>query len=256
MTRGNPTLNPQRLGVSLHCRFLRFNLPLDSDAKNNPIHNRHRVLFISSLSLIVFLLVVLLKSHFATVDASINSWSASIQSASFIEMAEVIHYSFAPSPSFVASLLVAVYLFYKKFKFMGLFLIGAMAANVTLVEIIKVLVHSPRPLNGILTVQGFSFPSGHVTSTVVLCGLLTYFAWNHWKSSILKILWGLFSVVIAIVVGLDRIYLNVHWFSDVLGAYSWGVFWLAFSILTFQYLGKVVHNEELPTTGRKGNMKR
>jgi undecaprenyl-diphosphatase len=187
----------------------------------------------------MFLLMVFLKSNFATLDANVNSWSASIQSASFIEMAKIIHYSFAPTPSFVASLLVAVYLFYKKYKYEALLLMGAMAANVTLVEIIKMLVHFPRPLNGILTIQGFSFPSGHVTNTVVLFGLLTYFAWNHWKSSILRILWSLFSVVIAIVVGLDRVYLNVHWFSDVLGAYLLGVFLLTFSILTFQYLVQV-----------------
>jgi undecaprenyl-diphosphatase len=130
-------------------------------------------------------------------------------------------------------------------------LIGAMAANVILVEIIKTLVHSPRPLNGVLALQGFSFPSGHVTNIVVLFGLLTYFAWSHWKSSILRILWSLFSAVIAIVIGLDRIYLNVHWFSDVLGAYLWGMFWLTFSILIFQYLAKVVINQELPTADRK-----
>lgn len=202
----------------------------------------------------MFLLIVFLKSHFATMDANINSWSASIQSAPFIEMAKIIHYSFAPTPAFVASLLVAVYLFHKKYKYEALLLMGAMAANVALVEIIRMLVHFPRPLNGVLTIQGFSFPSGHVTSNVVLFGLLTYFAWSHWKSSILRTLWSVFSVVIAIVVGLDRIYLNVHWFSDVLGAYALGVFWLAFSILTFQYLAKVVI-KELPTTDRKEKMR-
>jgi len=187
----------------------------------------------------MFLLTVFLKSHFATMDANVNSWSTSIQSASFTEMAKMIHYSFAPAPSFAASLLVAIYLFYKKYQYEALLLMGAITANITLVEIIRMLVHFPRPLNGILTIQGFSFPSGHVTNTVVLFGLLTYFAWNHWKSSILRILWSLFSVVIAIVVGLDRVYLNVHWFSDVLGAYLLGVFLLTFSILTFQYLVQV-----------------
>jgi undecaprenyl-diphosphatase len=166
-------------------------------------------------------------------------------------MAKIIHYSFDTTPSFVTSLLVAVYLFHQKYDCQALLLTAAMAANIILVETIKTLVHFPRPLNGILTVQGFSFPSGHVTNTVVLFGLLTYFAWNHWKSSILRILWSFFSVLIAIVVGLDRIYLNVHWFSDVLGGYSLGVFWLTFSILTFLYLERVVIDQELPTTDRK-----
>jgi undecaprenyl-diphosphatase len=213
-------------------------LPLDSSARNNLMHNRQAILFILSLSLIAFLLIVFLKGDFASIDVNINSWAASIQSAPFTEMAEIIHYGFAPAPSFVASLLVAAYLFHEKCKFEALLLLGAMAASVVLVEMIRTLVQSPRPINGILTIQGSSFPSGHITSTVVLFGLLTYFAWNHWKSSVLRTSWSLFSVAIAIVVGLDRIYLNVHWFSDVVGAYVLGVFLLTFSILTFQYLTK------------------
>ncbi len=63
-------------------------------------------------------------------------------------------------------------------------------------------------------------------------------------------------MAIAIVVGLDRIYLNVHWFSDVLGGYSFGVFWLTLSIFTFQHLTKVVINQELPTTNREEKKKR
>jgi undecaprenyl-diphosphatase len=215
--------------------ILRLNLTLVSNPENDAFQSRRLILFISSVSLIMFLIIVFLKSHFAIMDSNINSWSASIQSAPFVEMAKIIHYSFAPTPTFAASLLVAVYLYCKKYKYEAFLLIGAMAASVTLVEIIKMLVHFPRPSNGIMTIQGFSFPSGHVASTVVLFGLLTYFGWTHWKSSILRILWGLFSVFIAISVGLDRIYLNVHWFSDILGAYSLGLFLLTSSILTFQY---------------------
>jgi undecaprenyl-diphosphatase len=204
----------------------------------------------------MFLLTVFIKSHFAAVDANVNSWAASIQSASFVEMAEIIHYSLAPTPSFVASLLVAAYLFCKKYKYEALLLIGAMTANVTLVETTKMLVNIPRPSNGILTIQGSSFPSGHVTNVVVLFGLLTYFAWAHWKSTILRILWSLFSIGLAIVVGLDRIYLNVHWFSDVLGACLLGVFLLTFSILTFQYHANVAIDQELPTPDRKEKIHR
>ena len=147
-------------------------------------------------------------------DANINAWSTSVQSAPFTEMAKIIHYSFDTTPALVTALIVAAYLFYKKYNYEALLLMGSLAGNIVLTEIVKTLVHSPRPLDAILTTQGFSFPSGHVTNTVVLFGLLTYFAWHHWQSAILRILLSMLSVIVAIVVGLDRIYLNVHWFGD------------------------------------------
>ena len=47
---------------------------------------------------------------------------------------------------------------------------------------------------------------------------------------------GLYVSVVG-VVGFDRIYLNVHWFSDVLGALFLGAFWVAFCVWMFKSLG-------------------
>lgn len=205
-----------------------------SKAKNLS-RNRRMILFALLSSLIAFLLIASLKSGFAALDSNINFWSASIQSAQFTQIAEIIHYSFDTISLFVISLLAAAYLFYKKQKNDAFLLVGAMLLDVVIITMVKMLIHIPRPLNGIITEEGFSFPSGHVTSTVVLFGLLTYFAWKHWKSSNAKLLSSLFFVVIALLVGFDRIYLNVHWLSDVLGSYPLGMFLLTFSILAFQY---------------------
>jgi undecaprenyl-diphosphatase len=214
----------------------------DSNLKKS-LKNRRTIIFISSLSLICFLLITFLKSSFAAVDANVNSWSASIQSASFTQIAEMINYSFDTTSLLAVSILIAAYLFYKNHKNDALLLAVAMLGNAVIVTIVKLLVHSPRPLNGIITEQGLSFPSGHVMSAMVLFGLLTYFAWKHWKSSRAKILSILLFTAVALVVGFDRIYLNVHWFSDVLGAYSLGVFWLTFSILVFQHLGRIAKSK-------------
>jgi undecaprenyl-diphosphatase len=151
----------------------------------------------------------------------------------------MIHYGFDTTSLFIISLLIAVYLFYKKYKGDALLLGGAMVVDVAVVEIVKMFIRFPRPLNSIVNESGFAFPSGHVTSTIVLFGLLTYFVWKHWKTSNAKALSSLFFVAIAIAVGFDRIYLNVHWLSDVLGSYPLGVFLLTFSILVFQHLGRL-----------------
>ena len=193
-------------------------------------------LFISSLSLIGFLFVALLKSNFVPIDANVNSWSASIQTSSLTQTAEIVAYCFDTTPLFAASLLIAACLFYKNYKKNALLLVGAMGGDAAVITMVKMLVHSERPLNGIMQETGFSFPSGHVASSVVFIGILTYFAFQHSKSSNRKTLSSTFYVAIEFIIGFDRLYLNVHWFSDVLGGYLLGVFWLTFSILAFQYL--------------------
>jgi len=201
--------------------------------------NQRKTLLVSSVSLILFMMVVFFKGSFSAVDANVNSWSASIQSAPLTQVAKIISYGFDTTSLLAASVLIAAYLLYKHHKKDVLLLAVGMIGNSALITIVKLLTHSPRPLNNIIAETGFSFPSGHVMSSVVLFGLLAYFVWEHRKSKKIKIFSILIFAIVALVVGFDRIYLNVHWLSDVLGAYSLGVFWLTFSILLFQHLGRI-----------------
>jgi undecaprenyl-diphosphatase len=212
---------------------------LDSNVKNT-LRHKQLTLVISSLSLIGFLLIALLKKGFTTIDTSANSWSASIHTRSLTQIAEIISIGFDTVPLLAITLLIAAYLFYKNFKKNALLLVVAMIGNVAITTVVKTVVHSARPPNGLIPETGFSFPSGHVTSTVVLLGLLTYFIWLYWKSSGAKALTSMVFVGVAFLVGFSRLYLNVHWLSDVLGGYLMGVFWFTFSISAFQYLETTV----------------
>ena len=111
-----------------------------------------------------------------------------------------------------------------------------MAGDAILVSAGKILIVSARPLNEILFQLSNSFPSGHVTGSIILFGVLTYFAWTHWNSVRAKVATGGIYIAAVGIVGFDRIYLNVHWFSDVVGAVFLGAFWLIFSIVVFKHL--------------------
>ena len=200
----------------------------------NALRNQRIVLFILSLSLICFLLIAFLRSSFSAVDADVNSWAVSIQSTGFTQIAKIIHYGFGTTALSIITLLIAVYLLYKRYRNDALLLVGVMLGDFVIVAILKRLIHSARPLNGIMQEAGFSFPSGHATAAVVFLGLLTYFMWQHFKSRNVRILSGVLFISLSLVVGFSRIYLNVHWLSDVVGAYSLGIFWLTFSIVAFR----------------------
>lgn len=95
-------------------------------------------------------------------------------------------------------------------------LLGAMAAAALLLQVLKTVVASPRPLNALITEGDYSFPSGHLTSILVLLGMLTYIAYQTNKPAF-KILVVATSVLGALM-ALDRLYLNIHWLSDVIAA--------------------------------------
>ncbi|MGA2680606.1 MAG: phosphatase PAP2 family protein [Candidatus Bathyarchaeia archaeon] len=167
---------------------------------------------------------------------SLNFWSALVNTGFFTLVAQTISVVFDTIALTILSLVLAVFLFVWHYRRYGLLLIGAMAGVTFLVELFKTIIKSPRPLNGIIAVSGYSFPSGHTTSSVVFFGVLTYFVWKNWDSPKVKALTAGLYVSITAIVGFDRIYLNVHWFSDIVGSIFLGAFWVTVCILLFKYL--------------------
>ncbi len=199
------------------------------------LRNQRARLIVSSSALFGFLLLTFSRSSFTSIDNSGNSWATTVQNNSFTGVAVVISIVFDTNVLLALSLAAAALFFYKKFRKHSLVFLGAMAGNALLVLISKTLVLSPRPADGLITETGYSFPSGHVTGGIVFFGLLTHFAWHIWNSSKGKKASITLSLAIIAIVGFDRIYLNVHWFSDVLGGCFLGTFWLTLSILVFNY---------------------
>ncbi len=72
-----------------------------------------------------------------------------------------------------------------------------------------------------------SFPSGHSLNATVVAGVVGYLLWLHRRTLLAKIACVVVPAVIAAVVGLTRILLGAHWFTDVLAAWLLGAAWLA-----------------------------
>ena len=198
--------------------------------------NEQLLMLICIVFLTGFLLVTFFRSSFHTVDVAVNVWIPSIQSSSFTVIAKGIAVVFDTVTLLLVSLVLAAYLFIKKYRAESLLLLGAMGGDALIVSVVKGLVQSSRPLNGLVVYSGFSFPSGHAAGSIVFCGSLAFFAWQHWKSTRARASIGTGVVAVTSVVGFSRVYLNVHWFSDVLGAGMLGVFWLSFAVLVFKLL--------------------
>lgn len=91
-------------------------------------------------------------------------------------------------------------------------------------QILKRIFRRPRPiLINLINESGYSFPSGHSMISVVFYGFFMYLIWKKdWKLSI-KLLLSIPLGILIILVGISRIYLGVHFASDVIGAYMMGI---------------------------------
>ncbi|GGD81314.1 phosphatase PAP2 family protein [Paenibacillus nasutitermitis] len=109
-------------------------------------------------------------------------------------------------------------------------LLGSWLLNATL----KSLYQRARPdIHRIVTEAGFSFPSGHSMSAFSLYGILTYLLWRHLPSRGWRIALILFSLCMVLGIGLSRIYLGVHYPSDVIGGYWVSACWVTLCIRLF-----------------------
>lgn len=131
---------------------------------------------------------------------------------------------FNPSIVVIWVLLVAVFFFVNKKKRSALFLLGNLVLSGLLIVILKHLIRRPRPLLVHLVKEsGFSFPSGHALAATLICGSLMILAGLSVRRNIYK---RLLQVGLGFFVGvilLSRIYLGVHYPSDVLAGCLLGI---------------------------------
>jgi len=95
----------------------------------------------------------------------------------------------------------------------------------------KLVVERPRPLDvGYYLEKSYSFPSGHSALSIALFGFWVYFGWRNIKSWKRKLNLLFACLLIILAVGFSRLYLGLHYLSDVLGGYLLGLLWLIIGI--------------------------
>ncbi|MDQ4096755.1 MAG: bifunctional DedA family/phosphatase PAP2 family protein, partial [Actinomycetota bacterium] len=112
---------------------------------------------------------------------------------------------------------------------LALALLGAIA----LTDVVKPLVGRVRPDMGpLVAADGFAFPSGHATESVAVYGGLAYLAAGWFRTWKAKVATWTVALLVVLLVGFSRVYLGLHWTTDVLGGYALGAVWLAAVLVT------------------------
>jgi membrane-associated phospholipid phosphatase len=101
--------------------------------------------------------------------------------------------------------------------------LGAQLLN----DALKLVFHRPRP-SGFVSVipgQAFSFPSGHAMVSIAFYGALAVIGWRVLRGRA-RIAWLTTMTAVVFLVGVSRLFLDVHYPTDVLASWAGGLFWL------------------------------
>lgn len=162
----------------------------------------------------------------------------------------VIHRVQAATPSWLTSLLLvftflgsvqalvvlvictALTMLWQKKRWEALFLAVAVGGGMLFNLLLKELFRRERPdLHRLIQEEGYSFPSGHSMASFLFYGMVAVFLYLFVVSRLAKLGIVLAAVILIVCVGASRIYLGVHYPSDVLAGYVAGGAWLVLCLL-------------------------
>lgn len=169
-------------------------------------------------------------------DQWVTSQVQSIPGTTFGDVMEVISElgDWTWAVIITAAVVVLLVLFGRRTE--ALYLAIITVASTFINDLIKVLVDRPRPASELVKVMeelsSNGFPSGHVVYATTFYGLLLAFSFSldvkpRWTLRLAQLLF----VAMILIMGLSRIYLGVHWLSDILGAYVVGSLYVVGAVL-------------------------
>ncbi|SDN37631.1 undecaprenyl-diphosphatase [Fictibacillus solisalsi] len=116
-----------------------------------------------------------------------------------------------------------------------LFFLIAVGGGGLLNLILKGAFQRKRPhTDPIVEALGFSFPSGHAMGSLVYYGFLGYLVVRSKRTAGIKFLWAFLFGAVIILIGISRIYLGVHYPSDVIAGYAAGLVWLLLCVAALE----------------------
>ncbi|GAA3404372.1 phosphatase PAP2 family protein [Paenibacillus hodogayensis] len=121
-----------------------------------------------------------------------------------------------------------------------LLLLGiAMAGSGLLNYLLKLAFQRARPnIHRIMEVNGYSFPSGHSMAAFSLYATIAYLLWRHIPSASGRVILILVSSLFILIIGISRIYLGVHYPSDVIGGYLASGCWVYALVWAYTGFGR------------------
>ncbi len=206
-------------------------------------------LFLASLLTFAFLVYRIFRLDRTGLDLRVFEWAAGHTNEA--NTAFMVFITFFASQQFLLPanlLLIAYFLFVRRHRWYSIKIPVVAIGSVCMMLLLKLYFSRPRPLTPLLEeVKGFSFPSGHAMSAMTFYGLLIYLVYKNVGKKLNKWILILLLGILIFLIGFSRVYLRVHFASDVLAGFSVGIIWLVISIWSLNRIERYTRRKIAPS---------
>lgn len=126
-------------------------------------------------------------------------------------------------------------LLWKKYRAQAVLFTIVLVGTGILNQVLKLIFKRERPdFNRLIDIGGYSFPSGHTMMAFSLYTVLAYIVWRNLKTTGSRIAIAIVAIFMIVMIAVSRIYLGVHFPSDIVGGILASSVWLFASIAMYQ----------------------
>ena len=195
-------------------------------------------IFVVSLNVFVELTEELKEDELTAFDDAVSDTIQSYRNPSLTGVFEFITHLGDRFAYLIAALIVAAFFYFKygRWKF-TLQTIGVLLLSSLSNVVLKKVINRERPtFEHLVAVSTLSYPSGHSMSAMAFYGFLIYLSFrlsgSWWVKAASVVVLGL----LILLIGISRIYLGVHYPSDVIAGFMGGLIWVAFCAVIFNVI--------------------
>ncbi len=192
--------------------------------KNINFKNKKTIILFVSLILFIFLTYNIFNNKIAFIDSYIEGIILSIRNDKLTDIMTIITNISSAYALIVITILLLILIKNKKIPILITFnLIFSFLTS----QLIKIILRRDRPVNiSLVNAMGFSYPSGHSMVSMAYFGFIAYLVYKYIDNTIVKVILIITLFVSIFAIGFSRIYLGVHYFSDVLGGFLLSISYL------------------------------